>query len=104
MAKRVKNAVVKVGSYQDRNTGETKGSFKSVGSLMRNDDGTHFLILDRTFNPAGVADPQGRGSIIINLWDDREDSTPGGARGAGAGQSGGQSGGGRSQLDDEIPF
>lgn len=102
MARKVKNAVVKVGEYQDYGTGEKKSRWLTIGAVMRNDDGSEFLLLERHINPAGLPDPQGRGTVIVNFWE------PQGERG-GAGSSGGSgsgSGSGTTQapLDDEIPF
>jgi len=52
-AKKIKDAVVVVGEYQNRQ-GETKKQFRTVGSLLQFDDGGTQLILDKSFNPAGV--------------------------------------------------
>ena len=63
--------VVKVGEYTDRD-GATKGRFKNVGVMMDGDKGP-FLLLDRTFNPAGVSGNEGRESIIISMYEPRDD-------------------------------
>ena len=52
-AKKIKDAVVVVGEYQNRQ-GETKKQFRTVGSLIQFDDGGTQLVLDKSFNPAGV--------------------------------------------------
>jgi len=102
MARAIKQLVAKVGTYRDRTTGEEKGRFQNIGTMMKNDDGSVFLLLDTTFNPAGVPDPQGRGNVLVNVWDMRDRNTPAG--------SGGGAGGGvshdttRPPIDDEIPF
>lgn len=69
-SKKIRDIVVKVGEYQDRNTGETKGRFENVGALMQNDDeaGSFFIMLKRTFNPAGVPKQDDRESILLSCY------------------------------------
>ena len=110
---KIKDLVVKVGSYTDRNSGQEKGRFETVGAIMQGDDGSMFVMLRRTFNPAGVPGQDARESLLISAYDPkpRDGSQQGvGGRdsGYGGGASGGggsaPSGGGRSAFDDEIPF
>ena len=61
------DAVVKTGEYTNNN-GETKGRYENVGSVMQGDNG-QFLILKRTFNPAGVANPDNKDSIIVSMFE-----------------------------------
>ena len=61
------DAVVKAGEYTNNN-GETKGRYENVGSVMQGDSG-QFLILKRTFNPAGVANPDNKDSIIVSMFE-----------------------------------
>lgn len=68
MAK-IKDLWVVTGTYEKN--GETKKQWKTVGALMENDKG-QFIMLDRTFNPAGVHVEDGRGSIMISLFDPKE--------------------------------
>lgn len=114
MAKKIMDIAVKVGEYEDEH-GEWKGRYENVGSLMEGDDG-EFLILKRTFNPAGVPNPDNRDSLIMSLFEPREREGNGngngnkgsnkprsggnGNRGNGGGsrgRSGGSSGGGRAR-------
>ena len=44
MATKVKDISVRVGEYQSGT--ETKGRFRTIGSLMRSDDGNEFILLD----------------------------------------------------------
>lgn len=69
-SKKIRDIVVKVGEYQDRNTGETKGRFENVGALMQNDDeaGSFFIMIKRTFNPAGVPKQDDRESILLSCY------------------------------------
>lgn len=124
MAKKIRDITVKVCEYQDRNTGETKGRWLNVGSLMKNDDDNSlFIVLERTFSPAGVPNPENRNSVILSCFvpQDRQQGGNGGQQsgqgnngygggnpqqGNHGGDYGGQSQGGQNnqQLDDEIPF
>jgi len=70
MAKKY-DLVVKVGEYTD-NQGQTKGRFKNVGVMMDGQNGP-YLLLDRTFNPAGVGGNDGRESIIISMYEPKQD-------------------------------
>lgn len=69
-SRKIRDVVVKVGEYTDRNTGETKGRFENVGALMQNDDeaGSFFIMLKRTFNPAGVPNQDSRESILLSCY------------------------------------
>ena len=79
-SKKIRDLVVKVGEFQDRNTGQTKGRFENVGALMESEkDGvvSMFIMLKRTFNPAGVPGQDTRESLLISCYvpqDARPDS------------------------------
>ena len=93
---RLKDAVVKLRSYTDRD-GNLKAQWHNVGALMRGDDGNEFLLLDRHFNPAGIPNPDGRGNVIISFFDPKVEEgrpRPDPARQAPA----------KGTPDDEIPF
>ena len=66
MAMKIRDLAVKVGEYTDRD-GNTKGRYLNVGAMMKGDDG-EFLVLHRTFNPAGVPNPQGKDSVLISCF------------------------------------
>ncbi len=70
MAKKY-DLVVKVGEYTD-SQGQTKGRFKNVGVMMEGQNGP-YILLDRTFNPAGVGGNDGRESIIVSLYEPKQD-------------------------------
>ena len=74
MAKKKYDLVVATGSYQAG--GETKKRWKTVGSVFVGDDGKPFLMLDRTFNPAGVPVEDGRDSIIVSCFEPKEERQP----------------------------
>ena len=96
MPRKIKDMTIKMGAYTDRE-GNTKGRYENVGSVMQGDDGGEFIMLKRTFNPAGVPNPDNRDSVLISAFDvkprDGGYSKP---------ASGGAPGG--ADMDDEIPF
>lgn len=67
MTKKIKDLAVKVGSYQKG--GETKNRYINIGSILEKDDGGKFMILDRTFNPAGVPNPDNKDTLIVSMFD-----------------------------------
>ena len=69
MATKLYDLVVKTGEYTSN--GETKGRYENVGSMMQGDKG-QFLILKRTFNPAGVANPDNKDSIIVSCFEPKD--------------------------------
>ena len=89
--------VVKVGEYTD-GQGQTKGRFKNVGVMMEGDNGP-YLLLDRTFNPAGVGGNEGRESIIVSLYEPKDGV---GQQQAPAAKSGGYKA--RDLDGDDVPF
>ena len=97
MAKKY-DLVVKVGEYTD-GQGQTKGRFKNVGVVMDGQNGP-YILLDRTFNPAGVGGNDGRESIIVSMYEPKQDGaqrtqqrSPAPAQRAP-----------QRPLDDEVPF
>jgi hypothetical protein len=91
--------VVKVGEYTD-GQGQTKGRFKNVGVMMEGDNGP-YLLLDRTFNPAGVGGNEGRESIIVSMYEPKDNV---GQQQAPAAKSGGQPSKWRDLEEDSVPF
>jgi hypothetical protein len=70
MAK-VYDVVVKTGSYQK--DGEMKNRYENIGVVMDNGDGP-FMLLKRTFNPAGVPDLKGDNSdmLLVSMFAPQE--------------------------------
>jgi len=66
MTKKKYDCAVKVGEYVAN--GEKKNRWRGVGSVLKTEHG-HVMLLDRTFNPAGVADPEGRGTVMISFFE-----------------------------------
>jgi hypothetical protein len=65
MAKKY-DVVATVGEYTD-GQGQQKKRYLNVGAVMSNDNG-FYLLLDKTFNPAGLAEP-GKGSILLSMFE-----------------------------------
>lgn len=100
-ARKIKDIAVKTGEYTDRNSGQTKGRYQNVGALMKNDDGSVFILLNRWFNPAGI--PSDRDTVLLSCFDLRDNNNSGGGQSDG-GSSGGGGGGSQADIDDQIPF
>lgn len=91
---KIKDLKVKTGEYTNQ-AGEKKGRWEDVGAIMQGDNGK-FIMLKRTFNPAGVPNPDGRDSVLISMFDPK-DNTQGNAAPAAAPAP-------RPPADDDIPF
>tara|TARA_R110001599_G_scaffold337838_1_gene556506 strand:- start:9289 stop:9654 length:366 start_codon:yes stop_codon:yes gene_type:complete len=68
MAQKLRDIAVKTGEYQDLQSGQTKGRWQNVGALMKNDDGSEFIIMHRWFNPAGLPNPDNRDSVVLSCF------------------------------------
>lgn len=88
MSSKVYDLKVKTGTYQDRQ-GETKGRWETVGSMIQDERGGKYLLIKRTFNPAGVSVEQGRDHIIVSMFEPREYGDRGGDDRLAAAPSGG---------------
>ena len=69
--------VAKTGEYQN-GQGETKARYLNVGAVMQGQNGP-YLLLNKTFNPAGLAEPD-RESIILSLLEPRQNDGQQGGR------------------------
>lgn len=58
---------VRVGSFEKN--GETKGRYVNVGLVLKDDEGKSMILLNRTFNPAGVPNPDGKDTVIISRFE-----------------------------------
>jgi hypothetical protein len=70
MAHKLYDLTVKTGEYTN-SQGETKGRYENVGSVMQGDNG-QFVILKRTFNPAGVPNPDGKDSVLLSCFEPQQ--------------------------------
>lgn len=85
--KKLYDLVVKTGTYE--NNGETKNRYQNMGAVMEKEDGGRFIFIDRTFNPAGLPNPENRNNIIVSMF--KKDGN-------------GQGGQAPIPSDDDIPF
>ena len=69
MAK-IGNLKCKVGTYEK--DGQTKGKYVDVGVLMQGQDGGMFVLLNTTFNPAGVPNPDNKESVLVSVFEDNQ--------------------------------
>lgn len=99
-SKKVKDIAVKTGTYTK--DGQEKGRFENVGSLMKSDDGSFFILLKRTFNPAGITVEDGRDQIILSVFDLKDQDSP--RQAAPAQRTDPPPGNNDSFPDDDIPF
>lgn len=75
MAKKAYDVCVAVGEYQK--DGETKTEWLTVGVVLKTDDGKPFMLLDRTFNPAGVrVNEDNHKSVLLNLFVPKKKEAP----------------------------
>ena len=74
-ATKIRDLAVKVSEYTDQQ-GQTKGRYENVGSMMKGEDGGIFIIFKRTFNPAGVPNPDNRDSLMISCFELRDGDQP----------------------------
>ncbi len=70
--RKVKDLAVKVGEYDDRASGQKKARWHNVGAVMEDDNGGQYIMLDRYFNPAGVPNPDNRGTVLLSMFDPKE--------------------------------
>lgn len=75
MTKKIKNLSVATGKYTDH-SGAEKTNWVNIGGIFQKDDGGKFMLIDRTFNPAGVPNPENKSSIIVSMFDVKENEAP----------------------------
>lgn len=101
-AKKIKDIAVKTGEYQDRNTGDTKGRYQNVGALMKNEDGSVFILLARWFSPAGVNSD--RETVLLSCFDLRDKDDAGKSQRSDTQRRDPISSGRQNDMNDDIPF
>lgn len=74
-AKKIYDLAVVKSNYTN-SQGEEKGNWLNVGAVMQKDDGGKFLLLDRTFNPAGVPNPDNRSNLILSMFAPKNQDQP----------------------------
>ena len=99
VAKKLYDLAVATREYRDRD-GNTRTNWLTVGVVMEKDDGGRFIILNRTFNPAGVPNTENRDTLILSMFKpnprDGQATTPQGCTPAPSSVN--------PNFDDEIPF
>jgi hypothetical protein len=71
MAQKKYDVAVKTGSYMK--DGQEKARYENVGAVWDGDNGP-YLVMKRTFNPAGVPFKDGSDSIFLSLFEPRQDN------------------------------
>lgn len=110
-ARKVYDLMVKVGEYQN-SAGEKKGRYVQAGRVMQSDDGGEYVLINRTFNPAGVPDLTGKGgdAVLLSKFEPRTNDLGGGVAPtqrqsvAGATPTPKPKQSGLGDLEDDIPF
>jgi len=79
MTKKTHDLAVKVGEYEK--DGQTKNRYQNIGMILEKDDGGRFMLLNRSFNPAGVPFKEGSETIMVSMFsvksgEQNEDKTP----------------------------
>lgn len=103
MPTKLYDLAVKTGEYTD-GQGQQKGRWLNIGAVMKGDDGGAFIMLQRTFNPAGVPDLNGRGgdSVLISCFSPQQNNGQQQGGQQQQGQAPQQQNGGASS--DDVPF
>ena len=112
MVRKIKDLAVKTREYTNT-AGEKKANWQNIGSIMENDEGRQFILLDRWVNLAGIPDYGNKPNptaVLVNVFEPKETG------GAGAGnnyqpsahsQAKAESAkppAGGDNMDDDIPF
>ncbi|MBQ9895962.1 MAG: hypothetical protein IJQ63_00355 [Synergistaceae bacterium] len=70
---KIYDLAVRTGQYMTR-SGETKSQWLNIGAVMRNDKRESFILLNRSFNPAGVPVKDSKAAqIIVSLFKPKGD-------------------------------
>ena len=73
--KKLYDLTVKTGSYKN-SAGEEKAQWMNIGSVMEKEEGKRFILLNRTFNPAGVPNPDNRDSVLVSMFKPKPKEAP----------------------------
>jgi hypothetical protein len=75
MAKKIYDLAVVVEQYTN-NQGNQKNKYKTIGAIIQKDDGSEFITIDRTFNPAGSLNLNNKGTVILSKFEPKQNDTP----------------------------
>ena len=64
----------KCGSYEKN--GETKNRYINVGVILEKEDGGKFMLLNRTFNPAGIPNPDNKDTVLLSFFEPKQNEKP----------------------------
>ena len=87
---KIYDLAVKTGSYTNHQ-GDEKSKWKTIGSIIETKNGGKVILIDRTFNPAGVPVEYGKDSIMISMFEPKQKESQAGSQGS-------------PYNDDEIPY
>ena len=68
--KKTHDLVVKVGTYEK--DGETKGKYKNCGIILKDEDNKKMIMIDPTFNFAGVKLDEKRDFVVVSMFETKE--------------------------------
>lgn len=91
--------VVVTGTYEAG--GETKKRFENVGKVFTNEEGARYFAIKRTFNPAGVPNPDGKEMVLISAYEIKDRAAEPKPKPAAAEQKARPQ---QNAMDDDIPF
>jgi hypothetical protein len=100
MSEYPKDLAVKTGTYTDK-SGVTKNRYENIGKLMQGKDGL-YVLLKKTFNPAGVETEPGRDMIVVSVFEKRDEGQQGAPQPQR--QTGGTTGPRGGDVNEDIPF
>lgn len=69
MAHKLYDVTVVTGTYTK--DGEQKSRYENVGSVWQGDNG-QYMVMKRTFNPAGVPFKEGSDSIFLSMFEPKD--------------------------------
>jgi hypothetical protein len=92
--KKIKELAVGVRKYT-ANDGTEKTQWENIGAVFKNEEGKSFISIKRTFNPAGVPNPENKDSVIVSMFDPKDSNATPAAPAKPAAPA---------PIDDDIPF
>ena len=73
MSKKTGDLCVAVGTYK-KPDGTEKKRYENIGNRFENEDGGVFFSIKRTFSPSGVPNPDNRDSILVSIFEKKDDT------------------------------
>ena len=73
MAKKMYDLCVRGREYKDK-SGNIKNAWENIGSVIQGDKGP-YMFLKRTFNPAGIDVEEGRESILVSMFEPKQNGS-----------------------------